>query len=307
LEYGEHRQQRDRDFRFQRTIHPRLTCFDPKEILSMPDGLERYARHGHHQVEGWLLTGAIDLIRRLAEFQVAAGITGNIAEIGVHHGRLFILLALLARPGEKAVAIDLFENQELNIDKSGSGDLAHFRENVARYADPAAVIIHSGDSTRITGDDVIRMAGGPVRLFSVDGGHTASITCHDLETAEKALAPGGVIILDDCFNERWPDVSAGFHRFFSTTRTVVPFATGGNKTFLTFPDMAEAYRSAFGDCGSDRHVREFMGFPVACFEFDRPSLEVRIGQVPLWRVIRNVPGIPALRRFYRARRPFFSN
>jgi peptide chain release factor 2 len=54
------------------------------------------------------------------------------AEIGVHHGRLFIPMALARRPGERALAIDVFEDQHLNVDHSGKGDRARFEENVAR-------------------------------------------------------------------------------------------------------------------------------------------------------------------------------
>jgi hypothetical protein len=49
------------------------------------------------------------------------GITGNVAEIGVHHGRLFILLYLLTSPDERALAVDLFSGQERNIGSSGHG------------------------------------------------------------------------------------------------------------------------------------------------------------------------------------------
>jgi hypothetical protein len=272
---------------------------------SSPDKLAFYAGRGHHLVEGYLLRGAIELICRLGKVQLEMGIAGHVAEIGVHHGRSFILLALLARAGEKAVAIDVFEQQELNVDRSGRGDLAQLRENVARFADESALVVQVGDSTRIGGGDVRRLAGGPIRLFSVDGGHTAEITCHDLETAEEALAPGGVVILDDCFNELWPDVSTGFHRFFARPRRLVPFATGGNKTFLTTPDAVAAYKTALAHCGSERFERGLMDHSVMCFGFERDSLEVRIGRAFAWRLIRNFPGMPALRRLYRAHGPFF--
>jgi hypothetical protein len=44
----------------------------------------------------------------------------------------------------------------------------------------------------------------------------------------EALAPG-VIILDDYFNEMWPGVSEGVHRYFRELHGVLPFATGANK------------------------------------------------------------------------------
>ena len=99
-----------------------------------------------------------------------------------------------------------------------------------------------------------------------------------------------------------------FTAFFATPRRLVPFATGGNKTFLTTPDAVAAYKAALADCGSERTERGLMDYSVMCFGFDRDSLEVRIGRAVAWKLIRNFPGVfPALRRLYRAHGPFFEN
>jgi hypothetical protein len=96
----------------------------------MDSRVARYIRHGE----------AALVIAALNERQRALDAKGGIAEIGVHHGKLFILLYLLGRPPEKAVAIDLFEDQHFNIDLSGSGDLAKFRRNLARHSDGARLV-----------------------------------------------------------------------------------------------------------------------------------------------------------------------
>jgi RsiW-degrading membrane proteinase PrsW (M82 family) len=41
----------------------------------MREKLESYIRHGNHQVEGWLLEGAIELVRRFAAAQIGADVT----------------------------------------------------------------------------------------------------------------------------------------------------------------------------------------------------------------------------------------
>jgi hypothetical protein len=71
--------------------------------------LDDYAANGNQQVEGWLLPTAVEIIRHLAGVQQELGIHGPACEIGVHHGRLFLLLHLLTIPPERSVAIDLFE------------------------------------------------------------------------------------------------------------------------------------------------------------------------------------------------------
>jgi len=265
----------------------------------MVDRLTAYVRRGNRNVIGWLTAGAVKMICRIGHAQIEAGVQGHIAEIGVHHGRLFILLALLARPQERSIAIDLFGQQHLNPEQSGHGDLPALMKNCSRYADPSAVIVHEGDSTAITSQHVMDMAGGPIRLFSIDGGHKAGVTFHDLETAENSLAEGGVIILDDCFAEEWPDVSTGFHRFFAKPRRVVPFATGGNKTLLTTPNAAENYKRALVDCGTAVAEREFIGRPIYCIRFERRSFDQRIKGLGAWNSIKDKPGIPLLRQAYR--------
>jgi hypothetical protein len=98
--------------------------------------LRRYLKHGHKFVEGWMLPAAGKMIATLSAVQEARHIRGNVAEIGIHHGKVFILLYLLTRGEERAVAVDLFANQTLNIDDSGAaGDLDKFRANLARHAD----------------------------------------------------------------------------------------------------------------------------------------------------------------------------
>jgi hypothetical protein len=56
----------------------------------------RYIHHGKFYVEGWLRTEAALAIAALSERQHALGVEGSTAEIGVHHGKLFILLYLPA-------------------------------------------------------------------------------------------------------------------------------------------------------------------------------------------------------------------
>jgi len=59
------------------------------------------------------------------------GVVGALVEVGVYHGKSFVPLALLRRPGELCLAIDCFERQEHNRDESGEGDRAAFEKNVA--------------------------------------------------------------------------------------------------------------------------------------------------------------------------------
>jgi len=63
--------------------------------------------------------------------------------------------------------------QALNIDRSGSGDLAMFQGHLRAVSrDPDATTPVAGDSTRMARS--LTPSVTPVRLFSLDGGHTAA-------------------------------------------------------------------------------------------------------------------------------------
>jgi hypothetical protein len=204
----------------------------------------RYRAVGHRVVTGFLQSEVLLLLDVLNSAQRAKQITGGVAEIGVHHGKLFIGLRLLQRGGEKSVAIDIFGDQELNIDGSGHGNLEKFINNVNLWSSMDDVVVHQGDSTKLTPETLRGLAGGDIRFFSVDGGHTEEIVFSDMKLAEATLADGGIVIADDVFNEQWPGVAVGTLRYLEDGAKLTPFLIGFNKVFFAQPDYCELYRSA---------------------------------------------------------------
>jgi methyltransferase family protein len=205
--------------------------------------LARYVRGGHRRVEGWLHPFSAQFIAQLAALQQHSGIKGAAAEIGIHRGRLFILLHL-AGSRERDLAIDIFADQHLNQDKSGRGDLDRFLKNLRQFGgDPATVQILQKNSLDISPNE-IRAAVGAVALFSVDGGHTAQCALNDLRLAEGALHDAGVVILDDFFNEVWPEVCVGALDYFrDPSSRLRPFAITPNKLYLCAPAYNPFYRT----------------------------------------------------------------
>jgi hypothetical protein len=205
----------------------------------------RYIAAGMTRIEGWLHPHAAELIAAISEIQKQERISGAVGEIGVHHGRLFILLLLTAAPGERAFAIDVFENQELNVDGSGHGDREIFLQNVRGVCGrDQDVLIIAKSSLHLSPGEILDQLG-PVRLMSIDGGHTAECTTNDLRLAEAILDDRGVVILDDYFNSSWPDVATGAAEYFLGPRArLKPFAVGPNKLFLSAPPNHDLYQKA---------------------------------------------------------------
>ncbi|GGB47806.1 hypothetical protein GCM10011505_31130 [Tistrella bauzanensis] len=52
--------------------------------------LTRYVDHGLHGVQGWLDDFSAAAIAKLGDSQSDHGVTGAVAEVGVHHGKLFL-------------------------------------------------------------------------------------------------------------------------------------------------------------------------------------------------------------------------
>lgn len=269
----------------------------------MDTRVETYIRRGKFYVEGWLRTEAARTIVALDARQRAHAVGGGVAEIGVHHGKLFILLYLLCQPPWKAVAIDLFDDQHLNVDRSGSGDRAQLLHNLWRHADRSLLVLHQGSSTELSATDLIRLGEGRPRLVSIDGGHTAEITAHDLAMVHDAIVEGGIVVVDDVFNERWPGVADGVHRFFAQSRDLVPFAIGANKTYFCRPSWRDIYYDAVVAASPAATATEFLGHAVAFLDFQhRPGLKDAVVRTAAWQRLRVTPVGRPLRWAWRAGR-----
>jgi predicted O-methyltransferase YrrM len=267
--------------------------------------IEAYIRRGMAGVDGWFTRLDATLLATVAAAQARDGIAGSVGEIGVHHGRMFIILALALRPGERAFAVDIFGEQHLNQDRSGRGDEAVFRRNLARFGIAAErVAVLRTSSLDIGWAEIAAQVEAPARLFSVDGGHTAGITRNDLAIAEDGLAPGGVVVLDDCFSPAFPGVSEGAARFMlERPGRLVPFAIGDGRTFFSRPDHAPRYARALRDGPAGAYLlkeTQFWGSEVAVFRTPTRLLH-HLQRSRIARRLRDHPvGIalqPVVRRF----------
>jgi hypothetical protein len=188
-------------------------------------------------VEGWFFPVDAYAFGMIDEIQKQEGITGNLFEVGVHHGKTAIFLARSAVPAEVVGVCDVFESQE--------PFLGNMRSHTT--LPPERLAIFAKRSAALTMDETT----SSVRFFHIDGGNRPEDVFADLLTADRAVLPDGVVSVDDLFNPNWPGVGEGFYNFHTTHPGVfVPVFIGGNKVFFTRPDAASRYERHWAEDGS---------------------------------------------------------
>jgi hypothetical protein len=246
------------------------------------------------RIEGWLEPEAGFLFALLDEAQREQGVTGDVAEIGVHHGKSALLLGAMAdHSRERMVVCDLFGGQQGNVSGSGSGDRHVFSANVeAWFSDSSFVKVYEKSSAELSVEEV----GRDCRLFHVDGGHSCSEALADLRLAAACLRPGGAIVIDDAFHMAWPGVTEAILIFLrdQDLERFVPLVMGFNKLVLVRSGDEMGYRALLDD-GARRNAF----IPSPPYELKRMTLadkDVDIFYVPTYR--RRSLSLAHLHRLY---------
>jgi methyltransferase family protein len=211
-----------------------------------PTSPEKYVAHFMGTVQGYLTSLDARLIAALLKFQDENNIEGHLCEVGVHHGRLFLMLALARRSAERALAIDLFEDDTINANTRHAGRDRALLANARRLGiELSEEETYKTSSLNVDAGEILRRTTGRIRFFSVDGCHLYRHVENDLRLAESTLTDDGIIAVDDFFNVNWADVSFATYDFLRQTDKMVPFAIT-SKLYLAAPDIAEKYKTALG-------------------------------------------------------------
>lgn len=211
----------------------------------LPEGKARYLRSGLHRVQGWLDESTAVYLSGIEVAQRAEGIVGDIAEIGIHHGKSFLCLCLDLPADQRAVAIDVFDDQSANVDGSGRGNRQIFEQNLAAHGAGGNVDVVQSSSLELEANG-FGTAGHRFRIFSIDGGHTKEITENDLRIAERTVVERGLVVLDDVLNRHWLGVISGLFGYLAAGGSLVPAVLVPNKLILaTSVDQAKQYRALF--------------------------------------------------------------
>lgn len=241
-----------------------------------PNEVRAVVRSCRH-IDGWFLPDAAQLFGLVDDAQRRAGITGDLFEIGVHHGRSAVLLAHMAQGSERVKVCDVFGAQDSNPSRSGLGDRAVFERNMASLA-PAdsAVDVFERRSDELTPEEI----GSRCRFFHIDGGHLLEEALSDLRLGASVLDERGVLVVDDPFKPEWPGVTEAIVRFLEERTDLVPVVLGFNKLVICPRDARPIYDEALAAPWSyiDRRVWDVKELPIV-------GSTVRIFMIPNYRQI----------------------
>jgi predicted O-methyltransferase YrrM len=183
----------------------------PSASTSVRSGIpavDFYLDNGYASVPGMSSRFAAAICAGLIRIQRELGVSGSAVEIGPFEGRFFIALAHALSPGEKTLGIDLFDWPNAEI-------IDRFEANCAKHGvPPERRISWKADSRTMKPQELLdKLDGKPVRFFHIDGEHSRAALTKDLELASAALAPSGVIVLDDMLHPGYPTLMVAVHEY----------------------------------------------------------------------------------------------
>ncbi|MBT8145930.1 MAG: class I SAM-dependent methyltransferase [Gammaproteobacteria bacterium] len=169
---------------------------------------ERFAKL--RDVPGWFNVDDTGHFSLVLAYQSAMGVTGDLLEIGSYHGRSTSLMATFLQPDEKIVVCDAFESgtEDNYPDKPSVETLLRNIRRLTPDLGDKQIVVHQclSNDLRLASTDTFR-------FVHIDGGHSAEQVYFDLKLCASHTMTGGVIVVDDYHNRRWPGVTEGTDRF----------------------------------------------------------------------------------------------
>lgn len=166
--------------------------------------------------------------------QTAAGIGGDLLEIGVWHGYTGALMARMAAPGETLGLIDIFMKPET------------YSPTIVRFAGELGGRLQPWEAStfdlRRRGESLSPL--GDLRFVHIDGEHSYEAIENDFLLIASKLADYGVVVFDDIFFDACPQLTAALFDLLRRHRSdIVMFALGLNKAYLCRPRALGFYRN----------------------------------------------------------------
>jgi hypothetical protein len=162
------------------------------------------------------------------QIQEALGFKGDFLEAGVQHGGTAFLSLMAGRPGEKHVLIDMERSQRFT---DGTNKM------------PASVRAEIDFRECMTSSPTLAdVEKRKFRWIHIDAGHLYDEVAYDIKRYAPLLSDEGIIVLDDFFQWRWPEVTEAIQEYFSENRKhFAPLVMGFNKISFCRVGMHETY------------------------------------------------------------------
>ncbi|WP_458247604.1 class I SAM-dependent methyltransferase [Streptomyces sp. MAI_2237] len=160
-------------------------------------------------VPGWFPPLDQLLFTWFLERQEAAGLGGDLLELGAYMGKSAILLGRHRRNGEEFTVCDLFggeapdgANRAETAKSYSSLTRQAFERNYLSFHDALPRVLEAPTSV-ITAE----VAPRSCRFVHIDASHLYEHVRDDIGAARDLLVPGGIVVLDDFRSEHTPGVS----------------------------------------------------------------------------------------------------
>jgi predicted O-methyltransferase YrrM len=200
----------------------------------MQDFLSRYREFSRDNVQGGGLTPATAAVwKALLDAQAAAGIRGDICEIGVWRGFSAALLASALREDERLLILDKFQKPKAYL------------PNIERFAPGVSgrILHEPGDSVELRRFGAPLLASARLRFAHIDGEHSYEAVASDAALCGGRMAEDGVWVFDDMFSYACPQLTeALFDHARRNRASFAIFMFGYGKAYACSPRRLPFYR-----------------------------------------------------------------
>ncbi|WP_207481648.1 class I SAM-dependent methyltransferase [Arenibaculum pallidiluteum] len=213
-------------------------------------------------VEGGFDKADVLLFYVLLQTQQAAGVEGDLCELGVHQGRSAIVLGKVKRPNERLFCLGAFDEPEAGVFRAHARRL--MPESLA-----TVVEIRVPEPMELAGPPPA-MEGATLRFLHLDAGRGHREMLNDLRNFAPLAAGGGILALEGVFDPMSPGVASAMTAFCLSEagQGFVPFATTPAKAYLCHRPFAPFFQRALVTSGAagTLSLTDGLGGPVlVCF------------------------------------------
>jgi hypothetical protein len=187
------------------------------------------------EISGWFYREDAKLFAGIQEIQADSGISGDLLEIGVYHGKSAAFLGFLRRPGERFIVCDLFGSPAGTPENQAEKDAWYpdltreaFERTYQRFHRDLPDILACASNRMPRSGKLARN----FRFVHIDGSHLYRMVRQDIHRSSELLKAGGVMAIDDYRSAHTPGVAAAaWEAVFE--RRLAPICVTPQKMYVT--------------------------------------------------------------------------